>query len=86
MPVKKKHRRQVKKVTMRPLPISRQEVPHKHGVGMRFEFNTRITPTLKIAERLEAVAVHLAVSGISFCLGIYYAARGQDFTSVTYRD
>lgn len=86
MPVKKKRRRQVKKMTTRPLPISRQEVPNKHGVGMHFEFNQTITPTLKIAERLEALAVHLAVSCISFCLGIYYAARGQDFTSVTYRD
>lgn len=83
---KKKNRRQVKKVTLRPLPLARHEVQAKHGVGMRFEFNTNVTPALKIAERLEALVVHLAVVTLSLFLGTYYALRGQDFTNVTYRD
>lgn len=79
---KSKH---TKKVTRHPKVLNRADIETKKGIGMTFDFNANLTPALQIVERLEALTLHLFVTGCAFMVGLYLIARGHSFTAATYR-
>ena len=81
----KKSTKQIKKTTLHPKAITRNDIAERTGIGMEFDFNPELTVTLKVVERLEAIMMHLFFSVLAFFTSLYFILMGKNFTSVSYR-